>query len=139
MDSKLNSPWREVLPENCPPPHAAPLVTQRLMRLVGPQDVSELDFASHAALGITCTLEGRECEWASCSMFLPTLAVHQLRDLLKFKRLKSKTTVAYVEVDPSAGIAVVKPTRHVDMWFYDHFAPSGKVVSKVPVDEYVPA
>jgi len=131
--------WREDLPENCPPAEAAPLNNLKLMRLVGPHDVVESDFASHAALGYTCHMEDKECEWASCSMFLPSLAPHQLRDLRKFKRLKSKTSIVYVQVHSSAGVAVIKPTRHVDMWFYDSFSPTQAIVATVPLDEYVPA
>lgn len=137
--SSIGLQFREPLPANCPPSDAGPISTLILLRLVGPEQPTEEDFDSHAALGYECTLDGGECEWASCSMFLPSVAGHVLRGLRRFKRLKHKTHVALVEVDQNAGIASIKNSKHVDFWMYSHFRPTEMLRKVVSLDAYEPS
>jgi hypothetical protein len=140
MNSKYNGmKFREKLPDRCPPDEAGPLTPQTLLRLVEGEVPNESQFDSHAALGFECALEGRECEWASCSMFLPSIERHKLASLQKFKRLKNKSHVAFISVDQSSGIAVIKPTKHVDLWMTEQFLPTQHVHSVVSLDSYEPS
>ena len=89
VDSKIS--FREALPRDCPPKGAAPLLSTVLIRLVGPDDLCQQDFASHAALGFQCPKPEQLCSWHSCSMFLTSYEKHKLIQLTKFKPLARKT------------------------------------------------
>lgn len=102
------------------------------------EDVADGHFASHASLGYTCHLEGKECEWASCSMYLPSIARDKLVALTKFKRLRNHKKVALVAVDEAAGIAKVSTTKHVDLWMYAGFNPAEAVEEVIDLDDYEP-
>ncbi len=130
--------WRERLPENCPPRDAIGLVSQPLLRLVGPSDVCDDDFKSHQALGRPC-LNGRHCEWAACSLFLLGTRKEQFDTLRKFPTLKDKTGVAYVAVDQKSGVGKVNTqSKHVSLWMYSSFDPVKHVTKVVPINEYTP-
>ena len=136
MQPIATPPYKESLPAQCPPPEAGPLQPMSLLRLIGPNDLCEGDFASHAALGVPCHMPDKACEWASCSMFLPSLEKHKLVALTKFKRLKSKNAVAYVAVGPAAGIARISTTKHVDLWMYADYSPLENTSHVVKLDDY---
>lgn len=131
--------WREDLPDRCPPENAAEPAPQTLIRLLDCATPTDGDFDSHLALGLTCNDEKRLCEWASCSMFLSSFEKHQIIALRKFKRLKNKTHVAFVEINADSGRVQVKPTKHVDVWMYKTFSPTDNVVKVVEAEQYEPS
>jgi hypothetical protein len=135
MDGTTTPEWREPLPDSCPVPTASPLLPQELLRLVSPGNVSQKDFDSHAALGYECNDASRLCEWHSCSMFLPTVPSHRLRDMTKFKRLRDKTAVAVLQVHQQAGVGVVAPSAHVDFWMRRDFDPVANIVKVIGLHE----
>lgn len=128
--------FREKLPPKCPPGKAAPLAQQILVRFVGPGDVTDADFHSYAALGIPGCQAGKECDWASCSMFLKSITRAQLKELLKYPRLKEKTAVALIKVNNSTGVAYIRKTRHVDVWMFDSYDPMKHIQTVVEIDSY---
>ncbi|MBU1313957.1 MAG: hypothetical protein KJ947_22450 [Alphaproteobacteria bacterium] len=134
-----NCKFREALPANCPPDDAGPLNTQVLVRLVEGPDVTEADFDSQEKLGYECTIENGDCEWASCSMFLPSVPKHKLVTLTKYKRLKKKKHVAYVEINELSGIAKVGTSKHVDVWMFQDYTPSANIGRVVGLDAYEPS
>lgn len=131
--------FRENLPQNCPPDDAGPLNSQTLVRLVQGPTVSEADFDSQDKLGYECTIDGGECEWASCSMFLPSVPKHKLESLTKYKRLRNKRHIAYISVDENSGVAKVGHSKHVDLWMFETYLPSSKVINVVGLDGYEPS
>jgi hypothetical protein len=128
--------FREVLPPSCPTSGSANLQPMKLLRLVGPHDLCNADFHSHMALNFPCPSPERACEWASCSMFLTSTPAHQLNGLRKFKRLKGKTRVAFIDVNQQTGIAHIKDTKHVDVWMYSSFDPVLNHSHSVDIDDY---
>lgn len=137
MSTTVQRPiYREELPPNCPVlEETAPLFPQKLLRLVGPEPLADSDFDSHAIHG-PCTLKGRECDWAACSMYLDGTDRSILTGLRKFPRLKRKNAVAIVLVDGASGVARIDDTRHVAFWMYASFSPVDKTENVVALNEY---
>lgn len=136
MSKSTTAPqFREKLPSNCPPEASSPLKKQIVLRLVGPGDVTEDDFKSHAALGYPCP-KGNECEWAACSLFLNGIGRDKLRSLVKFPRLKKKNALAFLEINETAGVGVISKTKHISFWMFHNFKPLGNVKEVKPLDAY---
>lgn len=138
LDQALKEQFREQLPPSCPPPAAAVLTSQTLMRLVPSDSVIDAHFDSYAAQKLECTIPDKECEWASCSMMLPSTEKHRITSLLKFKRLKEMKYLAYVDVSETSGQAIISETKHVDFWFFRNTEPTSLVQKTVKVDDYEP-
>lgn len=126
--------WREPLPPACPPLESQPLMPQVLLRLCGPEPICEMDFASHVALGRK-PLPKEACKFSACSMYLASTSPETIRDLRRFPKLKHKTAVAKVMVDPSAGVAHIE-SHHVNIWLYASFDPVVAVKAVIPIDAF---
>ena len=137
LSTIANAPiYREELPKGCPvAEQTGPLTPQRLLRLVGPTEVTNDDFHSHAFHG-PCTFPGRECDWAACSMYLDGTAQATLLGLRKFPKLKQKNAVAIVRVDPMTGVARIDENQHVAVWMYASFDPVANLADVVPLEDY---
>jgi hypothetical protein len=131
--------WRESLPDRCPPDDASEPAGQTLIRLVVGETPGQCEFASHTALGIPCHDDSLLCEWASCSMFLPSYEKHRIKGLLKYRRLKKKTHVAFVQIDKDSGKVQIKDSKHVDLWMFKSFNPVDNIVKVIGVDQYEPS
>ena len=125
--------FRETLPANCPPHDAAPLPAQTALRLVPADPACPADFDSHAAAGRQCPKSWAPCEWASCSMFIANVRREVLTDLRKFPNLRHMTQIAHVSVGPSAGVAKIKASGHIDLWMYATFDPVAAIIDMEPL------
>jgi hypothetical protein len=122
----VDGQWREQLPDGCPPLTASQMTQQVLLRLVGPNPISDDDFMSHQALGFAKPDAICACAWSSCSMFLASIDRHRLRAMKRFKRLKDKTAVAHLRIDIDSGVGLTTDA-HVDFWMRQAFDPCSNV------------
>jgi hypothetical protein len=111
------------------------------MRLVGPNksnpnDIGDLDFASHSALGLNCQNSKQLCSWKACSLIAPHITKEALVGLTKFPRLKNKTAVAYTTIDESSGVAFSDSVTHINLWVYASANLPSKVTRVVQLDAY---
>jgi hypothetical protein len=126
--------WREPLPDGCPPPSAAPLDEQIVLRFVPSQTVKDGDFDSHAALGGRRPDTVSVCDHRACSVFLSTKKREELEDIRKTSpRLRRMRYLAHVRINHAAGVGRVNQKAHVNLWMYAAFDPVGAVVHFEPL------
>lgn len=131
------------LPDNCPPSGAGHTSKTVFLRLVGPgkktkADITEEDFASHAALGKQCSSARQLCSFKACSLLLRTISREAILGLVKLPNLRSKNAVAFTLIDESSGVIDVDSKTHANLWMYVGANLPAGVTNVVKIDDYKP-
>jgi len=110
--------FREELPAQCPPAHAAAPDDLEVFRVMRTDLPTVEAFDSQAKLG-TVSLEGRDAEFAcrasSCSVFSQIAGATKLTKLPKFRDCKF---IAHLRLNANSGMVHNSSGYHWDWWIF---------------------
>lgn len=121
-------PFKEPLPNQCPPESASDSEITEAWRLVSANPPTQDDFKSHAALGKTMPPGVDPCRWSSCSLIATGPAAKALLPKIRAR----KTHIAKLSIPTGSGL-YVKQKSHIDFWMFSEFDPTLSVVDVEPV------
>lgn len=123
-----NEEYGEQLPgreTECPPANASAGALGPVYRLVPVENLTDVHFASLAALGEERpeTMDVTDCDWASCSLRT------SIEALLKMKGLRRRNPyLATLSIPANCGRHTIGGT-HVNFWRFAGFSIAGAVTS----------
>lgn len=121
--------YHEELPVSCPPADAVDAAYPLVIRFVdspSKADLSDSDFKSFAALGLSCRPNIDPCRWASCSFFEST-SCKGFITATKIPKLKRKY-LAELKIPFGAGLSMRSEKGHIDFWRFSNFNPIHEVL-----------
>jgi len=110
--------FREDLPAQCPPAHAASPNDLEVFRLMRTEQATIAAFDSQVKLG-TIDVDGHapefRCRASSCSVFSDISGARKLKKLPKFRNYNF---IAHLTLDESAGLVHNSSGYHWDWWIF---------------------
>ena len=122
-NSEQTSPYREILPDECPNLSNCVADEMVVMRMSNQPHPTPECFSSHAALGLDPG-DNDPCEFASCSLFTTNKPDDFEQAIRRLPGVKWKTTVFFLKANASMGrYDLNKKSKHVNMWFFSACNP----------------